>query len=107
MIKKIWFLLLSVGIIYSFIMGNDRMGDIILNTSYDTWEMIVSIAPLVVLWSGIMNIASESGLLYKFSKLLRPLLKRLMPSALAVTIHSDNVSVRITAKIMHRLNRYL
>lgn len=80
MIKKIWFLLLSVGIIYSFIMGNDRMGDIILNTSYDTWEMIVSIAPLVVLWSGIMNIASESGLLYKFSKLLRPLLKRLMPS---------------------------
>lgn len=80
MIKKIWFLLLSVGIIYSFITGNDRMGDIILNTSYDTWEMIVSIAPLVVLWSGIMNIASESGLLYKFSKLLRPLLKRLMPS---------------------------
>ena len=70
MIKKIWFLLLSVGIIYSFITGNDRMGDIILNTSYDTWEMIVSIAPLVVLWSGIMNIASESGLLYKFSKLL-------------------------------------
>ena len=80
MIKKIWFLLLSVGIIYSFITGNDGMGDIILNTSYDTWEMIVSIAPLVVLWSGIMNIASESGLLYKFSKLLRPLLKRLMPS---------------------------
>lgn len=80
MIKKIWFLLLSVGIIYSFITGNDRMGDIILNTSYDTWEMIVSIAPLVVLWAGIMNIASESGLLYKFSKLLRPLLKRLMPS---------------------------
>jgi spore maturation protein A len=42
--------------------------------------MIKSIGPLVILWSGIMNIASNSGLLNKFSKLLYPLLRRLMPS---------------------------
>ncbi len=56
------------------------MGDTILNSSYDAYEMILSIGPLVVLWSGIMNIASKSGLLSKFSKLLSPLLKRIMPS---------------------------
>lgn len=80
MINKIWFLLISIGIFYSFSTGNKEMGDIILNSSYNTWEMIISIGPLVVLWSGIMNIASESGLLYKFSRVLRPVLKKLMPS---------------------------
>ena len=80
MINKIWFLLVSIGIIYSFSSGNNEMGDIILNTSYDTWDMIISIGPLVVLWSGIMNIASDSGLLYRFSKVLKPFLKKLMPS---------------------------
>lgn len=80
MINKIWFLLVSIGIIYSFSSGNNEMGNIILNTSYDTWDMIISIGPLVVLWSGIMNIASDSGLLYKFSKILKPFLMKLMPS---------------------------
>lgn len=79
MINKIWFLLVFVGVIFSFLSGNEKMGDVILNTSYDTLDMLASIAPLVVLWSGIMNIASDSGLLYKFSCILRPILRRLMP----------------------------
>ena len=56
------------------------MSDVILNTSYDTLDMIKSIGPLIVLWCGVMNIAEKSGLLLKFSKLLTPLLKKLMPS---------------------------
>lgn len=79
MINKIWFLLVFVGIIFSFLSGNEKIGDVILNTSYDTLDMLASIAPLVVLWSGIMNIASDSGLLYRFSRILRPFLRRLMP----------------------------
>lgn len=79
MINKIWFLLVFVGVIFSFLSGNEKMGDVILNTSYDTLDMLASIAPLIVLWSGIMNIASDSGLLYKFSCILRPFLRRLMP----------------------------
>ena len=80
MINKIWFLLIGIGIIYSFFSGNDMMGEIILNSSHDAFDMLFSLAPLIVLWSGIMNIASKSGLLNKFSKLLRPFLKLIMPS---------------------------
>lgn len=80
MINIIWFLLIIVGLVFSFISGNEEMGDLILSTSYDTWDMILSIGPLIVLWCGVMNIAEKSGLLDKFSKLLTPLLKKLMPS---------------------------
>lgn len=80
MINIIWFLLIVVGLFYSLISGNTNISDSILNSSYDTWDMMISIGPLVVLWCGIMNIAEKSGLLLKFSKLLTPFLKKLMPS---------------------------
>ena len=80
MINIIWFLLIVVGLFYSLISGNTNISDSILNSSYDTWDMMISIGPLVVLWCGIMNIAEKSGLLLKFSKLLTPFLKKLIPS---------------------------
>lgn len=80
MINFVWFLLIIVGLIFSFVTKNNNMSEIILNTSYDTLDMIKTIGPLIVLWCGVMNIADKSGLLLKFSKLLTPLLKKLMPS---------------------------
>ncbi len=80
MINKIWLILISVGIGYSFFNNSINMGDVILNSANSAYELIISIGPLIVLWSGIINIASNSGLLYKFSKFLRPFLKRIMPS---------------------------
>ena len=80
MINKIWLLLISIGIGYSFFNSNVNMGDVILNSSAAAFDLIISIGPLIVLWSGIMNIASHSGLLSKFSNLLKPLLKKIMPS---------------------------
>ncbi len=79
MINFIWFFLIIVGLLFSFFTGNN-MSDIILNSSYDTLDMIKSIGPLIVLWCGVMKIAENSGLLLKFSNLLSPLLKKLMPS---------------------------
>lgn len=80
MINIVWFILIAVGILYGMITGNSNMGEVILNSANDAYNMIITLIPLIVLWSGIMNIANKSGLLHKFSLLLRPLLKRLMPS---------------------------
>lgn len=80
MINIIWFLLIFIGLLYSVISGNNKIGEIILNSSYDAYDLILSIGPLLVLWSGIMAIASRSGLLRKFSCLIGPLLKKLLPS---------------------------
>lgn len=80
MINFVWFLLVVVGLVFGLLSKNSSMSDVILNTSYDTLDMLMSIGPLIVLWCGIMNIADKSGLLEKFSKLLTPLLKKLMPS---------------------------
>ncbi len=79
MINKIWFFLIGCGLIYGVFKGID-MGSVFLNSAGEAYSLLVTMVPLIVLWCGIMNIASESGLLHKFSSLLRPFLRKLMPS---------------------------
>lgn len=79
MINIIWFLLMSVGIVFSFF-TNINISEAILNSASDTYKMLVSLGPLILLWSGLMNIASDSSLLYRFSLLMKPFFKKLMPS---------------------------
>lgn len=80
MINVIWFLLLTVGMVY-FLLFNDAT---LLNKSLifsinSSFDLIVNLAAGIILWSGIMKIAEDSLILDKFSKILLPLLKRLFP----------------------------
>lgn len=79
MINFIWFFLLVVGICYSFISGNG-VSEVILSSGNDTYELLLHLGPLIVLWSGVLNIANKSGLLKIFKNILRPFLDRLLPS---------------------------
>lgn len=94
MINIVWFILVICGLFFYFITGSVDMSEVILNTSYDTLDMIKSIGPLIVLWCGVMNIAEKSGLLLKFSKILTPLLKKLMPS-----VKNDKAFLYISSNI--------
>ncbi len=96
MVNIIWALLIIIGITYSFITGNiDVINTSILENGNKALSLIISIFPLIVLWTGIMKIAEDSGLLIKFSNLLRPLLRRLFPK-----IPKDNPSLGYIASNM-------
>lgn len=81
MVGYIWAFLITIGITFSLLTGNiETINNTILVSANKSLDLIISIIPAVVLWSGIMKIAEDAGLLDKFSKLLRPLMKRLFPS---------------------------
>lgn len=81
MVSYIWFFLIIIGVIYSFLTGNiSIINESILTNGNEALELMLSILPVIVLWSGIMKIAEEAGLLRKFSRLLEPILSRLFPS---------------------------
>ena len=79
MINIIWFLLVFIGILYSFLVGGDISG-VILESGNAAFQLIVSLAPNIVLWSGLLNMARKAGILDKISRLLKPFLKFIMPS---------------------------
>lgn len=81
MVNIIWAILIFIAIIYSFLTGNiDTINNGILTHATSGFNLILEMMPLIVLWTGIMKIAEESGLLQIFSRLLNPLLSKLFPS---------------------------
>ena len=80
MVNKIWGSFIIVGIVFCLITGKiDTLNNIILNSGKNTLDMILKIFPVMALWLGIMNIASSSDLLNKFSKGLYPIMKKIFP----------------------------
>ena len=81
MINLIWVFLCSSAIIYSLLTGNvEFINKEILNAVYSGLNLCLDMAPIIILWMGIMSLASSSGLLEKFGKLIRPFLCKLFPS---------------------------
>lgn len=81
MVSIIWGLLILVGIFYSFISGNlSLVNDEVLKSSAQSLEMFTTMFPVIVLWMGLMQIASDSGLLSKVAYKFSFILKRLFPS---------------------------
>ena len=80
MVGYIWAFLIGSGIIYALLSGNvNIINESILNNATEALDLILSLLPVIVLWTGILKIAEVSGLLDKFAKCLHPLLCRLFP----------------------------
>lgn len=81
MVSIIWGALILIGIIYSFVSGNlSLVNDEVLASSAQALDMFLNMFPVIVLWMGLMQIASDSGLLAKIAHKFSFLLKRLFPS---------------------------
>ncbi len=86
MVNFIWAGLIFIAIIYSVLTGNiETINNGILTHASSGFNLILEMMPLIVLWTGIMKIAEEAGLLQVFSRLLNPILRRLFPS-----VHKDD-----------------
>ena len=80
MVNKIWAFLIIIGLLFSILTGNlDSINSEILSCAKLSLDMIIKILPVMALWLGIMNIASKSGLLAKFSSLIYPVLSKIFP----------------------------
>lgn len=80
MINKVWVLFIFVGIIYGLLSGNiGFVNDEIITSAKKSLDLFLNIYPVIILWLGIMTIASDSGLLNKISNFFYPILKKLFP----------------------------
>ncbi len=81
MISILWTLLIILGIVYALVSGNTHLiNNSILVNANKAFELIISLLPTIVLWTGIMKIAEDAGLLHKFAHFLEPILRKFFPS---------------------------
>ena len=72
---------MSLGIIGSVITNRlAQLNEVIMSEASRGIEFAVSLAGIMALWMGVMNIAKDSGLISKIRDILSPVLKKLFPS---------------------------
>lgn len=80
MLNYIWAFMLLVGVIYGAWSGNiSEVSTAVLDSSVQAVELVISMAGVVALWCGLMEIADNAGIVKLLSKGLRPVVLWLFP----------------------------
>lgn len=81
MVSYIWGIFIVIGVLYSFFTGQfDALNQQFFQSATDGIDLLMEMLPLLVLWTGVMKIAEDAGILKSFSKFVMPVLHKLFPS---------------------------
>lgn len=101
MFNYIWAGMIVFSIILSFFTG--RLDEVALAASEGAAKAVTTcleIAGIMMLWNGLMNIASESGLINIFSKAIRPFYRLFFKKIPETTIAGKNILMNIAANVL-------
>ena len=99
--NKLWCFLLLTGILICFCTGNiNELGNIILDSSSKAYEIFIQTAILILFWGGLFQIAIDSGMVKRFSKLIKKPLKFLYPELDLESIAYELICSNIIANIL-------
>ena len=78
--NKVWCFLIITGILVSLLTGNiNNLGNIMIDSSMKAFEIFFQTAILILFWGGLFQIAIDSSMVKRFSKLLKKPLKKIYP----------------------------
>ncbi len=101
MLNYIWSFIIFISIFCSIILGNTNdLSTALIDSGASSVKLITTLAGIMCLWSGIMRIATESGLTRLISKLFSPILKPLFPNIDCKSEAFDNISMNISANLL-------
>ncbi len=101
MISYIWFLMVIISFICALCTGRmENLSKSILDGADSSIRLVISMAGVMCLWTGIMKIADRSGMTEKISKAMSPLLSKIMPEYSPDSPAMKAVSANITANIL-------
>lgn len=97
----IWIVLVLSGILFAFITGNiDKLGNIILNSSNDAFNIFLNLSLMIFLWSGLFNILFETNIIQKISKKFSKILKFLFPDLNNNSKALEYISITLVCNIL-------
>jgi spore maturation protein A len=83
LMNYIWLGMMGLGIVFAFINGRlAEFSDGLLRSCTEGVYFVIGLAGIMAVWSGIMNVAKESGLINLVAIKVRPLVRFLFPKGL-------------------------
>lgn len=75
MLNYIWAAMIVVGVIYGSICGKiENISNCIINAGTEAVSLAITMLGVVAMWSGVMNIATKSGIIDRMEKYLEPVI---------------------------------
>lgn len=101
MLNYLWSGLILISVICSVIFGNTHnLSQALIESGASSVELILTMAGIMCLWSGIMKIAVESGLTSIFAKVFAPLLRPLFPRLAKDSDAFQSITMNISANLL-------
>ena len=77
-----------------------ELSSAVISGATDAINLIISISGMMVLWTGIMNIAEKSKLTHLIAKIFSPIIKFLFPDLPEDSTASHSICMNITANLL-------
>lgn len=101
MLNIVWPFFIIISFSFAILSGNfENLNSSIFEGANDAVTLSINLLGSLCLWSGIMQIASDSSLVKKLSKLLSPILNFLFPSLITNNKIKKEISMNIIANIL-------
>ena len=101
MLNYLWAGMILVGIVYGILSGNVKdITDAVLNGAGEAISLCITMAGVMALWMGLMEIAKEAGLIEKMTGKIMPLLKYLFPRIPKGHIALEYIATNLAANIL-------
>lgn len=97
----IWTLMIGASIVCGLLTGNgEAVASAALNGAAAGVELCLSMAGVLCLWMGVMEIMRRAGLAAALSRLLQPVLRRLYPQFAGDQAVMDTIAANVSANLL-------
>lgn len=101
MLNIIWPIFIIISFIYALLSGNiDNVNNSIFQSTSDAVKLSVDLLGTVCLWSGIMEIASNTKVIVHLTDTLKPILRKVFPEVKPDSQVQKEISMNIIANIL-------
>ena len=101
MLNFLWPFFIIISFVYAFIAGNiDNVNNSIFESTKSAVELSMTLLGTMCLWNGIMEIANNTSIIDKLTKLLHPLIRFLFPEIKKEDNVNKEISMNMIANIL-------
>lgn len=101
MLGKIFGIISIVAFLFGIISGNiGSLGNAIVDGASDAVSLTISLIGMMCLWSGILRVFQDVGVIHKLKKLTSPFLSFFFPDAFESGVGSDEIAANVAANLL-------
>ena len=101
MLNIVWPIFIIISIIFSILLGNvSELNKSIFESTDLTIKLSLTLLGTISLWNGIMQIANQTAIIDKITKIIRPIMKILFPKMQTEEKEYKEISMNIIANIL-------